>query len=73
MNLEYYAAPGFAALIAWEVLARRRPPVLSLIAVALDALTFHGGLGRAGLQSALFLLWILPLTAYLVGVTTRRT
>jgi hypothetical protein len=71
-NLEYYAAPGFAALIAWEVLARRRPPILSLVAVAFDALTFHDGLGHAGLQSAVFLLWIVPLTAYLAAVSVRR-
>lgn len=71
-NLEYYAAPGFAALVAWEVLARRRIPILSAVALALDYLTFHGGLGRANLQATVYLLWILPLTGYLVAVCTRR-
>jgi Glycosyltransferase family 87 len=71
-NLEYYAAPALAALAAWEVLGRRRPPLLTAVVVALDLLTFHAGLGRAGLQATIFLLWVLPLTGYLLAVAAAR-
>jgi hypothetical protein len=72
-NLEYYAAPGFVALIAWEVLARRRAPLLSAAAIALDALTFHGTVGYAGAEAAVYLAWVLPLTAYLIAVSAQRS
>lgn len=72
-NLGYYSVAAFTGLIAWEVVARRRPPLLGTLAVGFAALTFHSSVGYNGLQAAVYLLWILPLTAYLTTVVIRRT
>lgn len=54
------------------MLARRRPPLLSAAVVALDWITFHAGLGRRGLQAAVYLAWSLILTGYLIAACARR-
>ena len=65
-NEVYYATPFLLALVTWEGLARRRPPVLSLLAtmaiwVAFQELPLHhvGGDG----QGVAYLLFALPAIA----------
>ena len=72
LNLEYYMAPAIAALIAWEVLARRRAPFAGALAVALDYLTFHAGLARADPQATVLALWSIATFAFLAISLGRR-
>lgn len=64
-NNVYYALPFLFALVAWEALSRRGPPVLALICTALVWITFQElpGTVSADVQSALYLAWSLPLLA----------
>lgn len=66
----YYALPFLLALTAWEALARRRPPLLGLVATMLVPLTFElapSYISPDG-QSLLFAAWTLPLAGVLAGV-----
>lgn len=67
-DIGYYLLPCSIALCVWETIGERRPPVLTLAGliapwVLLEQLAGHGLSPDA--QSALFLAWTLPLTAYL--------
>jgi hypothetical protein len=69
----YYALPFLLALTAWEALARRRPPLLGLLATMMVPLTFNlvpSYLSPDG-QSAFFLAWVLPLAAVLALAVYR--
>jgi Glycosyltransferase family 87 len=66
-NISYYAVPFIFALVAWELHAFRRPPVLSLAATLLGWLTLVW-LPRYALpdvQAVAYLAWSVPLTALL--------
>ena len=64
-NIVYYQLPFLLALVAWEVHARRRPPVLALGATLLAWLTLGGAPLSPDVQAATFLAWTLPLAAAL--------
>src|SRR3954471_10037742 len=65
-NFVYYAVPFLLALVAWEGLARRRPPVLSLLATTALWIVFQQ-LPRRGVSadalSLSYLAWALPAAA----------
>ncbi|HEY3190170.1 MAG TPA: glycosyltransferase 87 family protein, partial [Solirubrobacteraceae bacterium] len=65
-NFAYYAVPFLLALVTWEGLARRRPPVLSLLA-SVAIWIFWQELPIRGVapdtQAAAYLLWALPVAA----------
>ena len=63
----YYAVPLLLCLTAWEGLARREPPVVSLGTTALLWVTFEElpELASADLQSLAYLAWSVPLAAWL--------
>jgi hypothetical protein len=66
-NVSYYAVPFVIALVAWELHAFRRPPVLSLAATLFAWLTLVW-LPRYALpdvQAVAYLAWSVPLTALL--------
>lgn len=64
-NLLYYAVPFVVALVAWEALARRGVPVVSIAAcIALWATVGHPAENR-DLANALYLAWSLPLAGWL--------
>jgi hypothetical protein len=71
-NTIYYELPFLLALLSWEALQRpERPPIVALIATVLTWITFQEAptwLG-ADMQSAFFLAWALPLTAWLARET----
>jgi hypothetical protein len=65
-NLVYYHLPLVEALLAWEVLKRRDPPVLTIAATAAAWLTFVVYDARTGDGPWLaYLAWTLPLLGYL--------
>lgn len=64
-NLDYYAVSAVLALLCWEVLARRRPPLFSLaLAIAVSAtfrrLPYYLDPDQ---QTALYLAWSVPVAA----------
>jgi hypothetical protein len=61
----YYHAPFLVALIAWEALELRRPPLLSVVAAAWLGLVFRLDLP---LSDLLYAVWALPM----IGWLTRR-
>jgi Glycosyltransferase family 87 len=64
-NVSYYALPFLLALIAWEVHAARRPPVLSMAATFLCWLTLVWLTTRVhpDVQAVAYLAWSVPLAA----------
>jgi Glycosyltransferase family 87 len=65
-NVIYYHLPLVVALLAWEVVSRRRIPVVSLLVTAAVWLTFNtydAGVGYGPWVA--YLAWALPLAAYL--------
>ncbi len=71
----YYALPFLLALTAWETLARRRPPLLAMIATMLVPLSFElapSYLSADG-QSLLFLAWTVPLAGLLAAALYGRS
>ncbi len=67
-DTDYYPLPFIFALLAWEVGAEtKRPPLLALSSTVLVWLTFQWSPGHisADAQSALFLIWSLPLAVTL--------
>jgi hypothetical protein len=62
----YYHVPFLAALASWELLDRRRPPVLAFAGGLLLTARFLGELGTDNdLRSAVYLAWSLPLAGHL--------
>jgi hypothetical protein len=73
-DIQYYHVPFMAALGSWEVLARRRPPVLALLVGILLSNRFIGQLAPDnGLINLVYLLWSVPLVAYLAFALRRPT
>jgi hypothetical protein len=72
-NNVYYHLPFLMALLAWEALARRRPPLLSLVAVCAIWATFQTLPPRISpdAQCAVYLAWALPALAALAWATFR--
>jgi hypothetical protein len=69
----YYHVPFIAALGSWELLARRRAPVLAFIVGLLLSTRAYGLLDYdPDLRNALYLAWSLPMTAYL-ALAVRRS
>lgn len=66
-NVSYYALPFLLALVAWEVHAERRPPVLSLAATLLCWLTLVWLIPRVhpDVQAAAYLAWTVPLAVWM--------
>lgn len=66
-NNVYYAVPFLLCLTAWEGLAHREPPVISLVATVLAWVTFQEvpEVAGADLQSLSYLAWSVPLAAWL--------
>jgi len=56
-NHAYYHAPFLAALIAWEVLEARRPPIVAAVAAAFLGVVFRLDLP---LSDVLYAAWVLP-------------
>lgn len=69
LNIGYYHAPAFLALLAYEALAGRGLPVLSMLAATGEWLTFEHvqRLGEPALTNALYLTWTIPLSALLAA------
>ena len=70
-NFVYYAVPFLLALVAWEGLARRRPPVLSLLATVAIWAVFQELPPRGVMpdaQAAAYLVWAVPAA---VGIALR--
>ncbi len=67
-NVSYYAFPACAALVAWELEARRRAPVVGLVVILLTWTTFAlaPSVASPDLQSLLYLSWSVP-EALLLG------
>jgi hypothetical protein len=74
-NNSYYHLPFLIALVAWEALARERPPVLSVAAAGLVWLTVVKlpEYISPDAQCAAYLAWTLPALAALTYATYRRT
>jgi hypothetical protein len=68
-NISYYHVPFLLALVAWELHATRRPPVLSLAATLLAwvTLVWLPKVGHPDVQAIAYLAWSVPLAA-LLGV-----
>jgi glycosyl transferase family 87 len=66
-NVSYYHLPFLLSLVAWELHAFRRPPILSLGATLIAWITLVSlpGIASADLQSLAYLAWSVPLTALL--------
>jgi Glycosyltransferase family 87 len=64
-NVSYYSLPFLLALVAWEVHADRRPPVLSVAATFLAWLTLVWLTTRVhpDVQAVAYLAWSVPLAA----------
>jgi uncharacterized membrane protein (UPF0136 family) len=73
-NNAYYHLPFLMALLAWEALQRKEPPVFSLLAAALVWLTAEKlpQTVSADAQSLVYLAWALPALALLTWVAFRR-
>lgn len=66
-NNVYYSLPFLVALLAWESIGRRRPPVLTLLATIVVWVHFENLMFRvsADVESAVYLAWAVPLAALL--------
>ena len=66
-NISYYSVPFLLALVAWEVHAERRPPVLALAATLLSWVTLVWLTTRAhpDVQALAYLGWSVPMTVFL--------
>jgi glycosyl transferase family 87 len=64
-NVSYYSLPFLLALVAWELHAERRPPVLSLAATLLSWLTLVSLTTKLhpDAQAVAYLAWSVPLAA----------
>jgi hypothetical protein len=64
-NVSYYAVPFLIALVAWELHAFRRPPVLSLAVTFLAWFTLISlpKYAHPDVQAVAYLAWSVPLTA----------
>lgn len=64
-NTVYYAVPCIFALVVWETLVRRRPPILGLAVTAASWVSFVELPNRVlpDTLSAVYLAWALPLLA----------
>jgi hypothetical protein len=64
-NVSYYSLPFLLTLVAWEVHAERRPPVVSLAATLLCWLTLVSltSVAHPDVQAAAYLAWTIPLAA----------
>lgn len=73
-DTSYYILPFLLALLTWESLRCERPPALTLACTALAWLSFRWLAAQvsADLQSALFLVWSLPLAAGLAAALYAR-
>jgi hypothetical protein len=60
-NIDYYHVPLIVSLASWEVVARARPPVLSLAATAAVFLSFSVMPSYGDLVYAVYMGWALPL------------
>lgn len=78
-NNDYYHAPFFLSLLAWETLRRPGVPLLSLAVAALIGISFWpdqtqifaGSLADAPLLFALYTAWAVPLAVYLAVALYR--
>jgi hypothetical protein len=64
---QYFAVPFLMALLAFEGLRSPRPPLVSMTAVVMLAVTFHSVtlLSSSSLTNLVYLAWALPLCVYL--------
>ena len=62
-NTAYYCLPAIFALVVWETLDRRRPPLLALLFTVMTWATFNELQGRLGAdaQSVFYLAWAVPM------------
>ena len=73
-NISYYSLPFLLALVAWEIHAEERPPVLSMAATLLCWVTLVSlpSIAHPDVQAVAYLVWTLPLAGWmgarLVGV-----
>jgi hypothetical protein len=76
-NISYYSLPFLLALVAWEIHAEDRPPVLSMGVTLLCWLTLVSlqSTAHPDLQAAAYLAWSVPLAVWmgarLLGVPAR--
>jgi hypothetical protein len=66
-NVSYYSLPFLLALVAWEIHAERRPPILSLGATMLCWVTLVSlpSIAHPDVQAAAYLAWSVPLAAFM--------
>jgi Glycosyltransferase family 87 len=66
-NVSYYSLPFLLALVAWEIHAEERPPVLSMAATLLCWVTLVSlpSIAHPDVQAAAYLAWTLPLTVWM--------
>ena len=73
-NVSYYSLPFLLALVAWEVHAENRPPVVSMAATLLCWITLVSlpSVAHPDIQAAAYLAWTVPLAGWmavrLIGV-----
>jgi hypothetical protein len=76
-NVSYYSLPFLLALVAWEIHAEDRPPVISMGATLLCWATLVSlpSIAHPDVQAAAYLAWTLPLAGWmgtrLLGVPAR--
>ena len=76
-NVSYYALPFLLSLVAWEVHAEQRPPVVSMAATLLCWVTLVSlpSIAHPDVQAVAYLAWTLPLAGWmgarLLGVPAR--
>jgi hypothetical protein len=76
-NVSYYSLPFLLALVAWEIHAEDRPPILSMGATLLCWVTLVSlpSIAHPDLQAAAYLAWTVPLAVWmgarLLGVPGR--
>jgi glycosyl transferase family 87 len=66
-NISYYSLPFLLALVAWEVHAEERPPVVSMAATLLCWVTLVSlpSIAHPDVQAAAYLAWTLPLAGWM--------
>jgi hypothetical protein len=66
-NVSYYSLPFLLALVAWEIHAEERPPVLSMAATLLCWVTLVSlpSIAHPDVQAVAYLAWTLPLTGWM--------
>jgi hypothetical protein len=66
-NVSYYSLPFLLALVAWEVHAEDRPPVVSMAATLLCWVTLVSlpSIAHPDVQAAAYLTWTLPLAGWM--------